>query len=123
MSNASKPLAAYSPSATEARAGSSFAPPRSMSATCQRPVTMRGISRPGASGIRGGRSCMSGRRQRSAINRDVLDRSGIAVEDHLVLEPVDDFVAVVVDIRIADPGIAQRLGLREHERRAQHAAG
>src|SRR4029078_2325559 len=55
MSNASNPSAAYSPSAIDARSRSSAAPPRSMSATCHKPVSMRGISRPGASTVRGGR--------------------------------------------------------------------
>src|SRR2546427_5643347 len=56
MSNASNPASAYSPSALRVTSGSRRLPSRSMSGTCQRPVSTRGTSSPGPSSMRGGRS-------------------------------------------------------------------
>src|ERR1700722_199030 len=54
MAKLSNPTRAYSSIAEDAISGSSNWPPRSMSATCQRPVTIRLISRSGASAMRSG---------------------------------------------------------------------
>src|SRR5262245_5977868 len=54
MSKVSKPASAYSAMAAAAASRSSLRPPRSMSATCHNPVTMRLISRFGASRRRSG---------------------------------------------------------------------
>src|SRR5690349_557911 len=54
MSKVSNPACAYSAMASAAAPRSRSLPSRSMSATCQRPVTTRLISRPGASTMRSG---------------------------------------------------------------------
>src|SRR5207253_5800177 len=58
-----------------------------------------------------------GRRARAVtllVERDVFDGAHISVVNHLVWEPVDVFVAVVVDIGVADIRGTQILDLRQH---------
>src|SRR5271165_3085760 len=60
MSKESKPARAYSSKPMEAASRSSGSPSRSISATCQRPVTMRLMPSPGASAMRSGASAIAG---------------------------------------------------------------
>src|SRR5579863_7003615 len=130
MSNASKPARAYSSIAVEAASGSRSLPPRSMSATCQRPVTMRGMSNPGASAMRSGASAIAGSRdapplwlgdlrlQRvDVVGRHFPDRRHLAVGDLPQAERPGDVAVLVERDRPDDALIADRLALLDEVER------
>src|SRR5687768_4643387 len=105
MSKAVKPSCAYAAIAPAPATGSSTVPPRSMSATCQRPVTMRGITSPVASSV----VSIIGACSTRQASLDALHFLGahlaggrhLAVRDAPQAERADD-VAVAVELHCAD---------------------